>query len=115
MGAKTPLKDRLDHLLVTRSLAQSRDAAARMIIAGQVTIAGMVVDKPAKIIPCDATIQIQDPATRFVSRGGEKLLGALNACDMEVQGLTCLDVGCSTGGFTDCLLQRGASRVYAID
>jgi len=115
MGTKTPLKDRLDHLMVTRSLAQSRDAATRMIIAGQVTIAGMVVDKPAKMIPRDTPIEIQEPATRFVSRGGEKLLAALDACAIEVQGLTCLDVGCSTGGFTDCLLQRGASRVYAID
>jgi len=115
MGNKTPLKDRLDHLLVTLSLAQSRDAAARMIIAGQVTVAGMVVDKPAKMIPHDTPIEIDEPATRFVSRGGEKLLAALDACAIEVQGLTCLDVGCSTGGFTDCLLQRGASRVYAID
>jgi 23S rRNA (cytidine1920-2'-O)/16S rRNA (cytidine1409-2'-O)-methyltransferase len=115
MGTKTPLKDRLDHLMVTRSLAQSRDAATRMIIAGQVTIAGMVVDKPAKMISRDTPIEIHEPATRFVSRGGEKLLAALDACAIEVQGLTCLDVGCSTGGFTDCLLQRGASRVYAID
>jgi len=115
MGTKTPLKARLDHLMVTRSLAQSRDAATRMIIAGQVTIAGMVVDKPAKMISRDTPIEIHEPATRFVSRGGEKLLAALDACAIEVQGLTCLDVGCSTGGFTDCLLQRGALRVYAID
>jgi 23S rRNA (cytidine1920-2'-O)/16S rRNA (cytidine1409-2'-O)-methyltransferase len=115
MSSKTPLKDRLDHLLVTRSLAQSRDAATRMIIAGQVTIAGMVVDKPAKMISRDTPIQIHEPATRFVSRGGEKLSAALEACAIDVHGLTCLDVGCSTGGFTDCLLQSGASRVYAID
>src|SRR5215212_3298323 len=115
MGTKTPLKDRLDHLMVTRSLAQSRDAATRMIIAGQVTIAGMVVDKPAKMISRDTPIEIQEPATHFVSRGGDKLLAALDACAINVGGKTCLDVGCSTGGFTDCLLQHGASRVYAID
>lgn len=116
MGIKTPLaKDRLDHLLVTCGLAQSRDMAARMILAGEVKVAGAVVDKPAKSIPTDATIEIYKPATRYVSRGGEKLLAALEASAINVQGMTCLDVGCSTGGFTDCLLQNGASRVYAID
>lgn len=116
MGTKTRIeKDRLDHLLVTHGLAQSRDAAVRMILAGEVKVNGAVVDKPAKTIPVDATIEIPQQITRFVSRGGDKLAAALDACSIDPQGMICLDVGCSTGGFTDCLLQRGAARVYAVD
>lgn len=109
------LKDRLDHLMVARGLAQSRDAAVRMILAGEVTVGGTVVDKPAKSIPADAVIHVRHANTRFVGRGGEKLDAALEAGSINPQGLICLDVGCSTGGFTDCLLQRGAARVYAVD
>jgi 23S rRNA (cytidine1920-2'-O)/16S rRNA (cytidine1409-2'-O)-methyltransferase len=108
-------KDRLDHLLVTQSLAQSRDAAVRMILAGEVKVNGAVVDKPAKAIPVDAIIDILQQSTRFVSRGGDKLAAALETFSINPQGVICLDVGCSTGGFTDCLLQRGATRVYAVD
>lgn len=116
MGIKTRLeKDRLDRLLVTQGLVQSRDAAARMILAGEVKVNGSVVDKPAKAIPIDATIEMLQQGARFVSRGGDKLAAALEACSIDPQGMICLDVGCSTGGFTDCLLQRGAARVYAVD
>ena len=108
-------KDRLDHLLVTQSLAQSRDAAVRMILAGEVKVNSTVVDKPAKAIPVDAIIEILQKSTRFVSRGGDKLAAALETFSIDPQGVICLDVGCSTGGFTDCLLQRGATRVYAVD
>lgn len=108
-------KDRLDHLMVVQGLAQSRDAAVRMILAGEVTVGGMVVDKPAKSIPADTVIHVLHANTRFVGRGGEKLDAALEAGSINPQGLICLDVGCSTGGFTDCLLQRGAARVYAVD
>lgn len=74
-----------------------------------------MVDKPAKSIPADIIIEVLQPGTRFVGRGGEKLDAALEAGAINPHGLVCLDVGCSTGGFTDCLLQKGAARVYAID
>ncbi len=108
-------KDRLDHLLVRQGLAQSRDVAVRMILAGEVKVNGTIVDKPAKSILVDATIEIPKHSARFVGRGGDKLAAALEACSIDPQGMVCLDVGCSTGGFTDCLLQRGAARVYAVD
>ena len=110
-----PVKDRLDRVLVVRGLAQSRDAAVRMILAGEVRLNGALSDKPAKLVPLDSAIDLVSQGTRFVSRGGEKLIGALDACAIDPQGAVCLDVGCSTGGFTDCLLQRGAARVYAVD
>lgn len=108
-------RDRCDHVLTARGLVQSRDAAVRMILAGKVRSNGAIVDKPAKVIPVDAVIEIIGESQPFVSRGGEKLEAALNSCSIAAQGLICLDVGCSTGGFTDCLLQRGAARVYAVD
>lgn len=110
-----PVKDRLDRVLVLRGLAQSRDVAVRMILAGEVRLDGALSDKPAKLVPLDSAIDLVAQGTRFVSRGGEKLTGALDACAINPQGAVCLDVGCSTGGFTDCLLQRGAARVYAVD
>jgi 23S rRNA (cytidine1920-2'-O)/16S rRNA (cytidine1409-2'-O)-methyltransferase len=87
----------------------------RMILAGEVKIGGMVIDKPAKLFSCDTVIDVRAHATRFVSRGGDKLEAALHASAIDPQGLICLDVGCSTGGFTDCLLQKGAARVYGVD
>ncbi|MEK7725969.1 MAG: SAM-dependent methyltransferase, partial [Nitrospirota bacterium] len=110
-----PVKDRLDRVLVARGLAQSRDVAVRMILAGEVRLDGALSDKPAKLVPLDSAIDVVSHGTRFVSRGGEKLIGAIEACAIDPQGAVCLDVGCSTGGFTDCLLQRGAARVYAVD
>ena len=108
-------RDRCDHVLTARGLAQSRDAAVRMILAGKVKCNGAIVDKPSRVIPVDAIVEMIGERQPFVSRGGEKLEAALDACPITPQGLICLDVGCSTGGFTDCLLQRGAARVYAVD
>jgi 23S rRNA (cytidine1920-2'-O)/16S rRNA (cytidine1409-2'-O)-methyltransferase len=110
-----PRKDRLDHALVTRGLVQSREAASRLILAGAVTVNGAVIDKPARPVSTEDIVDIMSHGSRFVSRGGDKLAAALDAALIEPQGLVCLDVGCSTGGFTDCLLQRGAKRVYAVD
>ncbi|HEX9839088.1 MAG TPA: TlyA family RNA methyltransferase [Anaerolineales bacterium] len=107
-------KVRLDVLLVERGLAESRAKAQAMIMAGQVRVADQVTLKPATSISADSVVTV-DSGPRFVSRGGEKLDGALESFDIDVTGLVCADVGASTGGFTDCLLQRGAAKVYAID
>src|SRR5574341_1946146 len=107
-------KIRLDVLLVERGLAESRAKAQAMIMAGQVRVAGQVTLKPATAVPADSILMV-DSSPRFVSRGGEKLEAALDAFHIDVTGLICADVGASTGGFTDCLLQRGAAKVYAID
>ncbi len=107
-------KERLDRLLVAKGLATSREVAARTILAGGVMVDGTTVDKPAKLVSMDARIEVEKPAP-YVSRSGEKLAAALDAFSIDPGGTVGLDVGCSTGGFTDCLLQRGANRVYAID
>ena len=107
-------KVRLDVLLVERGLAESRAKAQAMIMAGQVRVADQVTLKPATAVSADSVLTV-DSGPRFVSRGGEKLDAALEAFHMEVTGMICADVGASTGGFTDCLLQRGAAKVYAID
>lgn len=107
-------KVRLDVLLTERELAPSREAARRMIMAGEVRVNGDLRDKPGMRVDRDATIDVKQPP-RYVSRGGDKLAGALAAFPIEVAGRVCADVGASTGGFTDCLLQHGAGRVYAID
>jgi len=105
---------RLDQLLVQRSLAPSRERAQALILAGAVRVDGEVADRAAAPVSDDAAITVaQGP--RFVSRGGEKLDAALDELGVNVAGMVALDVGSSTGGFTDCLLQRGAVRVYAID
>ena len=105
---------RLDVLLVERGLAESRAKAQAMIMAGQVRVADQVALKPSTAVPADSVVTV-DLGPRFVSRGGEKLDAALDAFAVGVTGWTCADVGASTGGFTDCLLQRGAAKVYAID
>ena len=107
-------KVRLDVLLFERGLAESRAKAQALIMAGQVRINGQTALKAAAAIEPDSTLTI-DSGPRFISRGGEKLDAALEAFRVDVKGLTCADVGASTGGFTDCLLQRGAAKVYAID
>jgi 23S rRNA (cytidine1920-2'-O)/16S rRNA (cytidine1409-2'-O)-methyltransferase len=107
-------KTRLDLLIVERKLAESRAQAQRLVMAGQVRVAGQVELRPALKLPVDAAVTV-DQGPRFVSRGGEKLEGALAAFEIPVEGQVCADVGASTGGFTDCLLQRGAAKVYAID
>jgi 23S rRNA (cytidine1920-2'-O)/16S rRNA (cytidine1409-2'-O)-methyltransferase len=107
-------KVRLDLLLVERGLAESRAKAQALIMAGQVRVADQVTLKPATAVDTNATLTV-DTGPRFVSRGGEKLDGALEAFGIDVKGFVCADVGASTGGFTDCMLQRGAEKVYAID
>lgn len=107
-------KVRLDVLVADRGLAPSREAARRMIMAGEVRVNGSVRDKPGMRVSPEVEIEVRE-APRFVSRGGDKLQGALEVFDVAVEGRVCADVGASTGGFTDCLLQHGAARVYAID
>jgi 23S rRNA (cytidine1920-2'-O)/16S rRNA (cytidine1409-2'-O)-methyltransferase len=107
-------KTRLDRLVVERGLAESRAKAQALILAGQVRVGGQVVDRADANFTNDAEIII-DQGPRFVSRGGEKLEAALTAFPVEVKGRVCADVGSSTGGFTDCLLQHGAAKVYSID
>jgi len=109
-----PTKTRLDLLLVERGLADSRAKAQAIIMAGQARVNGQVVDKASAAFD-ESVVLTVDSGPRFVSRGGEKLLGALAAFPVQVTGITAVDVGASTGGFTDCLLQHGAAKVYAID
>jgi 23S rRNA (cytidine1920-2'-O)/16S rRNA (cytidine1409-2'-O)-methyltransferase len=104
----------LDILLVERGLADSRAKAQALIMAGQVRVNDQVALKPAAAIQADSALTV-DAGPRFVSRGGEKLEAALETFAIDVKDLVCADVGASTGGFTDCLLQHGAAKVYAID
>jgi 23S rRNA (cytidine1920-2'-O)/16S rRNA (cytidine1409-2'-O)-methyltransferase len=106
---------RLDRLLVDRGLAPSRERAQRLILAGEVLVGERPVTKPGTPVAADATLRVRATASAYVSRGGEKLAGALDAFGLDVTGLVALDVGASTGGFTDCLLRRGARRVFAVD
>lgn len=116
MTAKTSsMKERLDRLLVSRGLVTSREQACRLIMAGDVLVDGNRIDKQAARISVESTIELVDRRVRFASRAGEKLAAALRAFQVDCSGLIALDVGASTGGFTDCLLQSGASRVYAVD
>jgi 23S rRNA (cytidine1920-2'-O)/16S rRNA (cytidine1409-2'-O)-methyltransferase len=108
------MKIRLDQLLVQRALAESREKAQRLIRAGEVRVNAQVATKPGHEVAADAAITVAQPE-RFVSRGGEKLEAAFQAFALAVTGKICLDIGASTGGFTDCLLQHGAARVYAVD
>ena len=107
-------KQRLDLLLVEMELAESRSLAQRLVMAGKVRVDGQVAMKASQNV-ADGAIVTLDSGPRFVSRGGEKLASAMEAFPVNVQGLVCADVGASTGGFTDCLLQNGAAKVYAID
>lgn len=107
-------KQRLDILLVDRGLAETRERAQRLIMAGLVRVDGQVATKPGHRFDGGLDIALaQKP--RFVSRGGDKLQGAFEAFDLDVTGLVCIDVGASTGGFTDCLLQHGAAHVVSVD
>ena len=108
-------KTRLDQHLLTLGLAPTRQQAQQLIRAGKVRdSSGLLLDKPGLQVKPDLAVRVEQPP-RFVSRGGEKLLGALNAFPIPVEGRVCLDGGISTGGFTDCLLQHGASKVYGVD
>ena len=107
-------KERIDILLVEQGLAESRSMAQRLIMAGQVRVDGQVVSKASRRFQSSVSITV-DLGPAYVSRGGEKLAAALEYFKIRVEDLVCADVGASTGGFTDCLLHAGASRVYAID
>ena len=107
-------KMRLDVLLVERGLAASREKGQRLIMAGQVRVNGELSDKAGRRVPVDASVTVDKPLP-YVSRGGFKLKAALDRFELDVKGWVAADVGASTGGFTDCLLQRGSQRVYSID
>ncbi|NIV28696.1 MAG: TlyA family rRNA (cytidine-2'-O)-methyltransferase [Anaerolineae bacterium] len=107
-------KERLDLLLAQRGLADSQDQARRLIMAGKVSVGDQVVDKPGTRVPTASEVTVKG-ALPFASRGGFKLEAALEAFGLDVRGWTVADAGASTGGFVDCLLQRGATRVYAVD
>ncbi len=107
-------KDRADALLVIRGLCDSREQAKRLILAGEVRSGDRIIDKPSVQLLPDAPLEVKEKQ-RYVGRGGLKLEGALDAFQIDPSGWICIDVGASTGGFTDCLLQRGASRVHAVD
>ena len=109
------MKERLDVLLVQKGLAPSREKAKILIMEGRVYAAGQKEDKPGTMIPEDAEITVRGETLRYVSRGGLKLEKALQVFPVSPEGRVCLDIGASTGGFTDCMLQNGAARVYAID
>jgi 23S rRNA (cytidine1920-2'-O)/16S rRNA (cytidine1409-2'-O)-methyltransferase len=109
------IKQRLDLLLIERGLAESRQKAQAMLLAGEVRVNGQRHEKPGERFPTDASIEITGTQQRYVSRGGFKLEGALHDFGVDPAGRICLDVGSSTGGFTDCLLQRGAAHVFAVD
>jgi len=106
---------RLDKLLVDRGFVGSRERARRLIMSGEVWVHDQRVDKPGALVPVDAELELRGADIPFVSRGGLKLDAALAHWNIEVQGVVAVDVGASTGGFTDCLLQRGARHVFAID
>ena len=109
-----PTKERADALLVSRGLCDSREQAKRLILAGEVMAGTTVVAKPSTKLSDDAELTVKK-RPKFVGRGGLKMEGALDRFDIDPTGMTCLDVGASTGGFTDCLLQRGAVKVHAVD
>lgn len=109
-----PRKQRLDTLLVERELCSSRQQAQRLILAGEVTVNQQVIDKPGTEVAITAQIEIKAPPP-YVSRGGEKLAQALEVFPISIKDRICLDGGISTGGFTDCLLQAGAKKVYGVD
>jgi 23S rRNA (cytidine1920-2'-O)/16S rRNA (cytidine1409-2'-O)-methyltransferase len=108
-------KQRLDVLLFERGLAQSRERARALILAGRVLVSEQKVDKPGTAVPAEAPIRLLGGEMPYVSRGGLKLAAALDHWQIDVAGRDCLDIGASTGGFTDCLLQRGAAHVTAVD
>lgn len=109
-----PVKQRLDTLLVDRNLCDSRQQAQRLIQAGEVLVNQQIIDKPGTEVNVEAQIQVKQ-RSRFVSRGGEKLAKALEEFNIQVSDRFCLDGGISTGGFTDCLLKAGATKVYGVD
>jgi len=108
-------KMRLDQLVLDRGLADSLSKAQALVLAGEVFVDGARIDKPGTAIADSATVSVASRSTKFASRGGQKLEGALDDFSIEPKNQVCIDIGSSTGGFTDCLLHRGAARVYAVD
>ena len=113
-AGQAKVKERIDVALVARGLCDSREKAARLLLAGAVTVDGKRVDKPGVLVAPSADLRVT-ARPKFVSRGGDKLVHALDAFAVSPKGRVCIDVGASTGGFTHCLLEAGASRVYAVD
>ena len=109
------MKERLDVLLVNKGLAESREKAKRTIMAGLVKVEGRVEDKPGSVFDEDSDISVEGKECPYVSRGGLKLEKGIQDWHIDCKGKICVDMGASTGGFTDCMLQHGASKVYAID
>lgn len=112
-AARMP-KERVDVLLVARGLCETREQAKRLVLAGEVRTGDRIIDKPSSKIDDAAPLEVKEKL-RYVGRGGLKMEGALDAFGISPDGWVCLDIGASTGGFTDCLLQRGALRVHAVD
>jgi len=108
-------RKRLDKLLVEKGIVQSRERARALIMAGKVTVEGKRIDKPGTNVDVEAKLQLREEDSSYVSRGGEKLEGALATFSINPKGMVVMDVGASTGGFTDCVLQKGAKKVYAVD
>jgi 23S rRNA (cytidine1920-2'-O)/16S rRNA (cytidine1409-2'-O)-methyltransferase len=108
-------KERFDKLLVEKGMVQSREGARALIMGGKAFVEGKRVDKPGTMINVEALLQLQGEPSLYVSRGGEKMEGALKAFDIDPKGMIVMDIGASTGGFTDCILQKGAQKVYAVD
>ncbi|MCC6130945.1 MAG: TlyA family RNA methyltransferase [Acidobacteria bacterium] len=115
MKASRPARERLDRLLVERGLVESRTRAEALILARRVRVEGIETVKPGSLVDPEVRIELSEPEHPWVSRGGLKLAAALDTFGIDPNGLVCLDVGASTGGFTDVLLTRGAARVYAVD
>ena len=109
------MKKRLDILVTERGLAESREKAKALIMAGDVYVDQQKADKPGDLYPEEATIEVRGKGLKYVSRGGLKLEKAMAEFPITLSGLVCMDVGASTGGFTDCMLQNGAKKVYAVD
>lgn len=107
--------ERLDKLLVEKGLVQSRERAKAIILAGMVVVDDRVVDKAGTLVEPNSRVRVKDRDHSYVSRGGPKLEGALQAFQVDPRGKVAMDIGASTGGFTDCLLQKGAKKVYAVD
>jgi 23S rRNA (cytidine1920-2'-O)/16S rRNA (cytidine1409-2'-O)-methyltransferase len=109
------VKKRLDVWLAEKGLAPSREKAKAFVLGGKVTVDGCRVDKAGRLVGPDSLVVVSAPLSNFVGRGGDKLAGALDRFEVDLENKVAIDVGASTGGFTDCLLQRGAARVYAVD
>ncbi len=108
-------KERIDKLLVEKGIVQTRERARALIMAGRVALEDQTIDKPGTKVEVEARLEVRGEDHPYVSRGGVKLEGALKAFGIDPEGIVVMDVGASTGGFTDCILQNGACRVYAVD